>query len=152
MTENKLTERKQKIAAAKKQIKEKAAARKTHGNGNAVTPNKLKLLFTVVGRRKAEYFTDLLQSFEVNMQMVMLAHGTANEKMLNYLGLTDTDKVVIISVIQESKIPDALRVLEEKFNTIKGGKGVACTVPLSSVIGTLIYWFLSNNKMVVKEK
>ena len=138
MTENKLTERKQKIAAAKKQIKEKVAARKTHGNGNAVTPNKLKLLFTVVGRRKAEYFTDLLQSFEVNMQMVMLAHGT--------------DKVVIISVIQESKIPDALRVLEEKFNTIKGGKGVACTVPLSSVIGTLIYGFLSNNKMVVKEK
>ena len=137
MTENKLTERKQKIAAAKKQIKEKVAARKTHGNGNAVTPNKLKLLF---------------KSFEVNMQMVMLAHGTANEKMLNYLGLTDTDKVVIISVIQESKIPDALRVLEEKFNTIKGGKGVACTVPLSSVIGTLIYGFLSNNKMVVKEK
>ena len=106
----------------------------------------------MVGRRKAEYFTDLLQSFEVNMQMVMLAHGTANEKMLNYLGLTDTDKVVIISGIQESKIPDALRVLEEKFNTIKGGKGVACTVPLSSVIGTLIYGFLSNNKMVVKEK
>lgn len=60
--------------------------------------------------------------------------------------------MVIISVIQESKIPDALRVLEEKFNTIKGGKGVACTVPLSSVIGTLIYGFLSNNKMVVKEK
>ena len=57
MTENKLTERKQKIAAAKKQIKEKAAARKTHGNGNAVTPNKLKLLFT-----RSEEHTSELQS------------------------------------------------------------------------------------------
>ena len=119
---------------------------------NAVTFNKLKLLITVVGRKKAEYFCDLLQSFDVNMQIITLANGTANEKMMSYLGLTDNDKVVIISVIQESKIPDALRVLEEKFNTIKGGKGVACTVPLSSVIGTLIYGFLSNNKMVVKEK
>lgn len=151
MTENRKTERRQKIASAKNQIKQRVAARKGHGSGNPVTPNKLKLLFTVVGRRKAEYYTDLLQSFDVNMQMVMLAQGTANEKMMNYLGLTDTNKVVILSVIQENKIPDALRVLEEKFNTIKDGKGVACTVPLSSVIGTLIYGFLSNNKMVVKE-
>ena len=30
---------------------------------------------------------------------------------------------------------------EEKFHTIKDGKGVACTIPLTSVIGTLIYGF-----------
>lgn len=84
------------------------------------------------------------------MQCVMVAQGTANENMLGLLGLS-SDKVVIFSVIQENKISDALRTLEIKFSSIKGGKGVACTIPFTSVIGTLIYGFLSNNRDTVKE-
>lgn len=118
---------------------------------NTVKSNRLKLLVTIIARKKAEYYTDLIQSFEVNMQMVILAEGTANAKMMSLLGLTDSDKAVILGVIQEDKIHEALRTLEEKFHTIKDGKGVACTIPLTSVIGTLIYGFLSNNRMTVKE-
>lgn len=117
---------------------------------NTVTSNRLELLFTVVGRSKTEYFVDLIQSFDVNMQAVLLAQGTANEKMLGYLGLVDSEKAVILSVIQEEKIPDALNTLSEKFNTIKAGKGIAFTVPFTSVIGSLIYGFLSNDKRMVK--
>ena len=40
-----------------------------------------------------------------------------------------------------------MKVLEEKFSTIRNGKGVAFAVPLSSVIGVNIYRFLSNNQM-----
>ena len=140
----------QKVATAKKEIKQRVA-QKVNKNPNTVTSNRLKLLVTIVGRNKAEYYTDLLQAFDVNMQTVLLASGTANAKMLDLLGLSDTDKSVIFSVIQENKIPDALSELETKFNTIKDGKGIACTIPISSVIGTLIYGFLSNNKTVVKE-
>ena len=85
------------------------------------------------------------------MQFLALARGTADEKMRSYIGLTDSDKAVIFSVIQEKKVPDALHMLEDKFDTIKNGKGIAFTVPFSSVIGTLIYGFLSNNRMAVKE-
>ena len=116
------------------------------------TAEKLELLVTVIGRNKAEYFIDLIQSFDVNLQVSVLSHGTANAKMMELLGLTDTEKTVIFSVIQEKKIPKAVEVLENKFNTIKGGKGIAFTIPLSSVIGTLIYGFLSNNRNTVKEE
>ena len=120
-------------------------------NPNTVTSNRLKLLVTIVARSKADYYADLLQSFEVNLQTILMAQGTANASMLGLLGLSDTDKSVILSVIQESKIPDAMSTLEEKFNTIKDGKGIAFTTPFTSVIGTLIYGFLSNNR-AVKEK
>ena len=156
MAENK--ERKSaktKVAEAAKKVTEKVnkavAAKPKKAAPNTVTSNKLKLLVTVVGRSKTEYYTDLIQSFDVNMQIMALAHGTADAKTLNYLGLTDTEKSVIFGVIQESKIPDAMHVLGEKFNTIRDGKGIAFTVPLTSVIGALIFGFLSNNKTVVKE-
>ena len=38
-----------------------------------IAPRKLKLLVTVVAREKAEFYTDLLQSFEVNFQTAMAA-------------------------------------------------------------------------------
>ena len=94
---------------------------------------------------------DLLHSFDVNMQVITLGHGTADASMMAYFGLDDLDKAVIISVITEAKIHDALAALEDKFAKIKNGKGIAYTVPLDGVIGTLIYGFLSNNRLAVKD-
>lgn len=109
-----------------------------------VAPQKLKLLFTVVNRSKAEFYIDLLHSFEINMQMAMAAWGTASTEMLSYLGLADSEKALIVSVIREDMEKAALAKLEEKFNTIKNGKGIAYTVPMTSTIGVAIYQFLCN--------
>ena len=142
---------KEHVTARKKEIKQRVFHKVKSEDSNKVKSNRLKLLITIVARKKAEYFTDLIQSFEVNMQMVVLAEGTANAKILGLLGLSDSEKAVIFGVIQEDKVSDALNTLDEKFKTIRDGKGVAFTVPLTSVIGTLIYGFLSNNRMAVKE-
>lgn len=107
---------------------------------------KLKLLITVVNRKKAEFFMDFLQGFEVNAQMTMLAQGTARSDTLYMLGLEDADRSVIFSLIREDRAEEILNGLEHKFATVRGGKGIACTVPLSSVIGVAIYRFLSNNR------
>ena len=112
---------------------------------------KLELLVTVVNSNKAEYYTDLIQSYNVNMQTVFPAQGTANAEMLSLLGLTGSQKAVIFSVVREDKINEVLSVLEEKFKTVRNGKGIAYTVPMSSIIGVLAYGFLSDNKLVVKE-
>ena len=117
-----------------------------------ITQNKLELLITVVNRNKADFYVDLIQSFEVNMQIVAMGQGTADAAMLDFLGLAGSEKAVIFSVIREDKIPKALRLIQEKFNTIKGGKGIAWTVSLSSVIGVSLFGFLSNNRMTVKEE
>ena len=120
-------------------------------SSNTVTSNKLEMLVTVVGRNKAEYYMDLIQSFKVNMQILTSARGTASANMLSLLGLTDSEKAVIFSIIQQNKIPQAMSALEEKFRTIKGGKGIAFTIPLTSVIGKLIFGFLSDNRMMAEE-
>ncbi len=116
------------------------------------TPKKLKLLVTVVNKNKAEFYMDLLHDFEVNLQLQMNAQGTAGSEMLHYLGLEESEKRVIFSIVREDRAPEALKLLEEKFTTVRGGKGIAYTVPLSGVIGVAIYQFLSNNRTTVKEK
>jgi len=132
--------------------KKKTPVKRGAKQQNTVTDNRLELLITTVARNKADYFADLIQSFDVNLQLTVFAEGTADSGMLAALGINDTAKAVIFSVIQEKKLPEAMGTLENKFRTIKGGKGIAFTVPLSSVIGTLIFGFLTNNTAVVEDK
>ncbi|MCH5350580.1 MAG: hypothetical protein J1F39_01250 [Clostridiales bacterium] len=157
-------ERKTKEALAELRAQKAAAEQKKKKSGTA-KPNKapakktkkasdidgLELLFIIVNPGKAEYYIDLMESFEVNMLLTVHGAGTADKHTLELFGLNDSDKAVIIGVIRKSKIKDALYTLDQKFKTIKNGKGIAYTVPLTGVIGTLIYGFLSNNRKMVKE-
>lgn len=105
---------------------------------------KLKLLFTVVDRTKAEFYLDVLSQFEINCQMVTGGLGTARSELIDLLGL-NIHKAVILSVVREDMVTLVMNCLENKFHTIKNGKGIAFAVPLSSVIGVNMYQFLSNN-------
>lgn len=106
---------------------------------------KLKLLFTVVDRPKAEFYLDVLSQFEINCQMVVGGKGTARSELVDLLGL-NPQKAVLLSVVREDMVDSVMQSLEQKFATIRKGKGIAFAVPLSSVIGVNMYQFLSNNK------
>ncbi len=108
------------------------------------SPDKLSVLVTVVNRAKTEFYVDLLHNFDINLQMVLNGRGTATSSVRDLLGLTELDKSVIISIVRKDKVKETLETLEEKFMTVKNGKGVAYTVPMSSVIGVAIYQFISN--------
>lgn len=116
------------------------------------SPKGLKLLITIVGRSKTEFYMDLLQSMEINVQMALSGYGTASTDMLQLLGLTDSDKSVILSIVREDRARETLALLGEKFKTVRGGKGIAYTIPLASVIGVANYRFLSNNRTPVNGK
>ena len=107
---------------------------------------KLKLLVTVVNRSKAEFYMDFLTGFDVTLQTAVAGQGTATSDTLYLLGLADSDKSVIFSVLREDRAEDAMQGLEEKFHTLRNGKGIAFTVPMTGVIGVAIYRFLSNNR------
>ena len=107
---------------------------------------KLKLLVTVVDRNKGEFYLDVISQFEVNYQMAVGGMGTAKSELIDLLGL-NIHKAVLLSVVREDKVEEIMTCLEQKFATIKNGKGIAFAVPLSSVIGVNLYQFLSNNRL-----
>lgn len=118
--------------------------KKTISNNSQTGLKKLKLLVSVVPRKKAEFYTEFLHAYDVNFQTTLLAQGTAKSETLYMLGLEDSDKSVILSVVREDRATEALHALEDRFQTIKNGKGIAFTIPLSSVVGVTLYRFLSN--------
>ena len=107
---------------------------------------KLKLLVTVVERQKGEFYLDVISQFDVNCQLVLGGLGTAHSDLVELLGL-EPHKAVILSVVREDMVDTVMNMLEDKFATIRNGKGISFAVPLSSVIGVNLYQFLSDNRM-----
>ena len=107
---------------------------------------KLKLLVTIVERPKGEFYLDVISQFNVNCQLVVPGLGTATSELVELLGL-EPHKAVILSVVREDMMDAVTNCLEDKFATIRNGKGISFAVPLSSVIGVNLYQFMSNNRL-----
>ena len=115
-----------------------------------IAPMKLELLMAVVHNDKAAYFSSLIQSHQANLQLTVPAKGTTH-LILNYLGFTDQPKSLVMSVVRADQAAGLIDLLDRTFQKGKGYKGIAFTVPMTSVVGTLVYGFLSNDKRTVKD-
>ena len=118
---------------------------KKNSNKALDAPKKLKILVSIVNRNKTDFYVSALEGFDVNMQQVIYATGTAPTELLDMLGVTDNKKSVILSVVQEDKIKEILAAYEDRYFKTRNGKGVAFTIPINSMIGVLVYKFLSNS-------
>lgn len=110
---------------------------------------KPKLLITIVDRNKTEFYYDYIATLGSNMQFITHGEGTNINQALNIMGL-NRNKGVIFSIISDENQKQILEQLKEKFNEIKGGKGIAIVVSLTSVIGVNIYQFMINNREKVQ--
>ena len=128
------------------------AERKPKTRPSPTAPQRLKLLCLIVNRAKAEFYVDFLQGFEINLELALAAKGTADAQMLRLLGLAETEKAILFGVVREDRAGDVLAALEEKFDVLKNGKGVAFTVPMAATIGVAVYQFLCNNRKYLETK
>ena len=131
-----------------KKLTGKKETNSTNPQREVSSVKKIKMLVTIVDRSKTLFYLDLLEQFEVNVQMVLYGKGTADSDMLNLLGLAESDKTIILSYINEDRVKDALETLEEKFHKVKNGKGIAFTILLDSIIGVSMYQLLSNDRTI----
>ena len=115
-------------------------------------PQKLKIVVTIVNREKAEFFLDQMETMGINMQMSIEGEGTAPQGISNFWGLAHKDREVILSFVPEDKVKKVLKRLDEKFETVRNGNGVAFVLPVSSIIGESLYQFLMDNRKKKESK
>ena len=90
-----------------------------------------KLLVTIVDRGRGERIVSICREQGVLFQMVCLGHGTASSEVLDCLGLGQTEKSVVLSLVPESGIPSLLQDFADKMQIRGPGNGIAFSVPLS---------------------
>ena len=90
----------------------------------------LKLLFVINDNEKK--ISLLSDEFSLPFNTVMHGEGTASQGILDFLGLTKTEKIIYTSIIPDSYEKEILAYIKKEMKIKEIGKGVAFTVPLSS--------------------
>lgn len=66
---------------------------------------------------------------------VLLGKGTVNNKILDFLGLSDVRKEIILLLAERSKAIETLKKLDEEYKFEKPNHGIAFTIPVGKIIG-----------------
>ena len=90
----------------------------------------LKLLFVINDDEKSLKL--LTNEFSLPFNIVSHGEGTASQGILDFLGLTKTEKIILTSIIPDVYEKELLTYIKKEMKIKEIGKGVAFTTPLSS--------------------
>lgn len=103
----------------------------------AEVQSRVKLLITIVDRERTARAADVFVSAGARLHYVTPGLGTANSDLLDYLGLGETGKSLMISLAPEEQVPRLLHAVREALHLSRPGKGILFTMPLSGVSRTV---------------
>ncbi len=110
----------------------------------------LKLLFVINdNEKKLKLLTD---EFALPFNTVMHGEGTASQGILDFLGLTKTEKIVLASIIPDVYEKEILSFIKKEMKIKEIGIGVAFTTPLSSSPQYLREAFKNKKGVTMKNK
>ncbi len=107
---------------------------------------KLKLYILIVPRNHSDYFINEFKKTDIACNFVVYGKGTATKDIFELLGIGETSKDIIFSLVKENDIEKIKSIAEYRFNVSKTAKGIGFSIPLSSVAGVLMYRYLTNTK------
>ena len=90
-------------------------------------------LFTIIDRKLINNVSTLIQKEANGYCFELLGKGTANSEMLDYLGLSNIEKGVVVTICEKKEIPKIYDKLQSELGFGKKGVGVAFTVPIGSM-------------------
>ncbi len=109
--------------------------------------SRLYLMITVTSRvAGAKRFLDFYQSNGVPVVQTVLGRGTASDDILSTLGLEATEKAVLFSVVTPEKKKLLLKELVHTMKITTPGRGIAMSLPMSSIGGKTAANYLLSGK------
>lgn len=107
------------------------AGGKASGGTRSDRGGNLKALVGILTLRDAEKLTELINGSCAALSYEADAKGTARSSVLDYLGLGETEKKIVISLFPERAEEAVLKEIRENMHLYLAGKGICFTVPLT---------------------
>lgn len=108
--------------------------------------NKLSLLCLIINEEHEKQNIKILNKYKANFKTVIHGIGTASNSILEYFGLNEIHKTLILSILPNTNSKYILDELNNKSKMDEPGKGIAFTIPVSSSV-KYIEDFYKNKEM-----
>ena len=95
------------------------------------------ILMVIIDRRRSQQLQQVLARLSLSHTLCSLAEGTANHEIFDYLGLDITHKLIIATPVIWEDAPAVIQAISDEMELSKPGRGIAFTIPVSGVAGSL---------------
>ena len=107
--------------------------------------NKLKSLFLITNNNHLEKVNRILNSYSINTKVVSVGQGTASQSMLDYFGLNQDEKIMVMALIPDYIEYELSLKLIDYFKLENIGQGLGFILPITSANKFLIDSFEQND-------
>ncbi|WP_410496918.1 P-II family nitrogen regulator [Cellulosilyticum sp. ST5] len=114
----------------------------------------MRAVFTIVDYSRGKQIADIYINEQIPIRIVTHGHGMADSVILDYLGLGENKKSIMISLLSPERTKRIFSILEEKMYIKKPGKGIAFSVPVSSMtsfLSSIVEADSTKNTELIKE-
>lgn len=108
---------------------------------------KLYLSVVIVSRHQGKYFVEKFFEKGIAASFRSIGRGTAPSELAYVLGVGESRKDVVFTVIKESQIKEVDAIIDERFAVSAASKGISFMMSLDSIIGVLPYKFFTDTRV-----
>ena len=95
---------------------------------------KLRCMIIIADRGLGDGISNLVKDY-AHFQSIILGRGTASSEIKSALAISEPEKDIIYCFIEKHNVNYVYSLIEENFELNKKHKGIAFTIPVSSVDG-----------------
>ncbi|MBQ8885705.1 MAG: hypothetical protein IJY62_05010 [Clostridia bacterium] len=117
----------------------------------SASEGRIKLLVAVVSQNDALEITEICNREGASLNYSFEGFGTARTAILDYLGLGETEKRVVVSLIPESAEKAILDGIQKEMSLYLVGKGICFTLPLTAASSIVANGLLKGAPKEIKE-
>ena len=88
------------------------------------------MLCLICDRSKTKEVQKVVKEQHIFFNLVMFGKGTASSKVLKYLGISETEKAILLCVAPNKVVVETCGILIDKFQLEKPGQGIIFTASL----------------------
>ncbi len=96
-------------------------------------PTPIDLLIVITDKGKGKKVTKIFNEMQTRVQAATFGHGTASKAIYDYLGLGETLKDVIFTILPDEKINETMEKIDKELNLEKTNSGIAFAVPIKCI-------------------
>ena len=108
--------------------------------------NELYWMVTIADRNKIKRYLSVYEECGISVTFNTVGYGTAASEMLEYFGLEESEKAVVLTVVTDESWNQAKKLLERRLQIDVPGTGIAFAVPMSAIGGKKALYFLTDGQ------
>ena len=96
---------------------------------------RLKLMVAIIDRGKGSRAVEVFRHHGLQFDYLCMGLGTASSRILDYFGLSETEKDVVLTLVPASQVGTVMEAANRRFRFSSPGRGILFTCPLTGVSG-----------------